>query len=127
MSRRRREVDDDGRVQCGLCGEGVYIWNYYCLPVTEETPFSDIWWGDPTTLKQYGRPNSYCRACNRISQKGKEATHEWREVCIYRRRKRIDDPKAAYDEAHKSLEDDFKAETHRMMLKAMGIPLGPPD
>lgn len=72
-----------------MCGEGVYIWNYYTLEVYEDTSFKDIWWGDPETGKQYGKPKSYCRPCNQISTKGKEAVARHKEACTRRRAGRL--------------------------------------
>jgi hypothetical protein len=67
-------MTEDGELQCTLCKEWKYIGEFYTLKVYEGlTPFKEVWYGDPVTGKQFGRPNSYCKKCNLISQKGSEA------------------------------------------------------
>lgn len=99
MTRHRREMDDEGRLLCGSCGESYYIWNFYTIPVFKDlTPAKDIWFESNGIL--YGRPKSYCRKCNRIAQKGKDALDVWRTVCVNRRLNRIDDPIVAETKAY---------------------------
>jgi hypothetical protein len=99
MTRLRRSVDNEGRLECGLCGELVYIWNFYTLPVIDDvTDWKDIWYEKDGKL--YGMPKSYCRPCNRISQKGRKAMDIWRTVCVNKRLERIDDPIKAETKAY---------------------------
>jgi len=111
-------------VVCGLCGEWVYIWNYYTLEVIDDITFTnDIWWVDPTTMKKYGRPKSYCRKCNLVAQKGKEAIDIWRTVCTNRRLNRIDDPARAERKAYtEQAQRDFR-ESHPELFETMGPPI----
>lgn len=87
-----RTVDDEGRVECSLCGEGIYIWNFYCLPVKEGDPVSKIWYEKDGKL--WGRPKAFCKKCNSLStypdRKERQARHK--KACAARRAKRIDTP-----------------------------------
>lgn len=70
-------MTDGGKLPCGLCKVWLPITEFYTLPVKEDTPIKDIWWGDPITRKQYGRPKSYCKACNNQTSKGRNAFLEY--------------------------------------------------
>jgi len=86
---KRREVDDYGRIECGLCEEWIHISGFYTRPVLDGASMKDIWWGDPDTGKQYGQPKSYCRACNYVAQKGWKAVMERKAEFARRRAGRL--------------------------------------
>lgn len=95
-------MTETGEIPCGLCGEWLFIGAFYSLEVVEGvTAAKDIWWGDPVTGKQYGRPKSYCRICNQVSQKGPEAVRKYREAMVTRNELREHDIRKAELAAHR--------------------------
>jgi hypothetical protein len=96
MPRRRRVVDPEGRVECSLCGEGIYIWNFYTEPVDPEDE-ANIWFRLGNRV--WGKPKGYCKACNRVATKGKEAIQWHRFEADRQRANRVDDVDQAHKEA----------------------------
>ena len=73
-------MTDDGKLPCGLCFVWKHIGEFYTQKVELTTSSKYIWWGDPVTGKQYGRPNSYCKSCNLVSQRGPAAVARFKHA-----------------------------------------------
>jgi hypothetical protein len=93
-------MTDDGKIPCGLCKQWLYIGEFYCLPVDEGTRAHDIWWGDPNSGRQFGRPKSYCKACNRATTRGKKTFQEYMKTLETSESTRITDPVRAESKAY---------------------------
>lgn len=97
MARPRREIDEDGRVECFLCGEGIYIWNFSTRRVDEFSPLKEVWFEKDGKL--YGKPHGYCKTCMKYRSRG---THvEYKLACMIRRAHRVDDVLEAERQAHR--------------------------
>lgn len=97
---RRDDLTDDGKLPCGLCKMWLPITSFYTQPVHEDTPSKYIWWGDPVTGKQYGRPKSYCRVCNRRTVNGKDKFNDYVEKLKTSDKTRIHDIDKAETKAY---------------------------
>jgi hypothetical protein len=115
-------MTEDGKLPCGLCQAWKYIGEFYTQPViTGLSSFRAIWYGDPVTGKQYGRPNSYCKKCNVVSQKGPEAIAAYRRKVV-REAHLVTDVDEAWLQAH---EEDFRrrgpVDPYESMMKSLGL------
>ena len=108
---RRAEMTDDGKVPCGLCKQWLYIAEYYCLPIDQDSPVRDIWWGDPITGKQYGRPKSYCKKCNSATSGGKSKLRQYTSTL-----KLVHDVREAWLQAIEEDARRYPAETELMAM-----------
>ena len=73
MGRRKRYIDENGRLQCSECEQWFHISHYAVaddtvLYYSEEVDGATHW---------YGRPSSYCRTCASKKTKAYKKRRQW--------------------------------------------------
>lgn len=115
-------MTEDGKVRCGLCKGEKFIGEFYTAKVEFGiSSFKDIWWGDPETGKQYGRPNSYCKKCNLVSQKGPHAVARLKDLVRFQQAAYVYDVNEAWLQAldEEAVRYPVETELMRLVRKAM--------
>jgi hypothetical protein len=77
MGRARRLVTPDGNLYCIACQSWVHIKLWSTSRVFDDSDPADIWYVDPDTHRQYGKPSGYCRKCYSRRTQGSAAFRKY--------------------------------------------------